>query len=134
MTTEAFDRLTRAMSAMQDRRRALRLAAGVALAGVVGRATVSRTGVTIGLEAEAKKKKNKKKDKKKQKPTCGSLGTTRANECVAAVNSWCNTNYAADLTNCLASYSGCCDVAVTCDFAGTQACLDRSPYQKLPVA
>ena len=132
MTTEAFDRLARAMSATQDRRRALRLATGVALAGVVGSATVNRTGVTLVLDAEAKKKKKKKK--KKKQPACGTLGPTRVNECVASVNSWCNTKYAADLSNCVASYNGCCDIAVTCDFAGAQACVDRSPYQKEPVA
>jgi hypothetical protein len=114
------------MSALQDRRRALRLATGVALAGIVGSATVGRSGVTLVLDAEAKKKK------KKKQPACGSLGPTRVNECVAAVNSWCNTNYAADLNNCLASYNGCCDIAVTCDFAGAQSCLDQSPYQVDP--
>ncbi len=130
MESIEFDRLTRAMSALQDRRRALRLAAGVALAGVVGSASMGRSGVTLVLDAEAKKKKKKKK--KKKQPTCGSLGPARVSECAAAVNSWCNTNYAADVNNCIASYNGCCDIAVTCDFVGTQACLDRSPYQKLP--
>ena len=67
MSSEAFDGLTRAMSALQDRRRALRLATGVALAGIVGSATVGRSGVTLVLDAEAKKKKKKKKRRRRKR-------------------------------------------------------------------
>lgn len=128
MESIEFDRLTRAMSAVQDRRRALRLAAGVALAGVVGSATIGRSGVVLVLDAEAKKKKKKKTKKK-----C-TTGAAAANQCVSDVNTRCNTKFAADVTNCVASYNGCCDIAISCDFTGAQACLDRSPYQKDPVA
>ena len=84
-----------------------------------------RTEAPVGATAAKKKKKKKKKK-------C-TTGAASASQCASDVNTRCNTKFPADVTNCVASYAGCCDIAISCDFAGAQACLDRSPYQKDPV-
>jgi hypothetical protein len=125
MDSIEFDRLTRAMSALQDRRRALRLAAGVALAGVVGSASIGRSGVTLVLDAEAKKKKKKKKKKQNPQAVCQLDAAT----CTTDVQNECTAKFPNQTAECVASFTNCCSLVGQCLYDDARACVCASPFQ-----